>query len=381
MTNSLRQPTFYYIGLVSFILFFFKIELVWYYPSSIFKYLALLTLTIHLFLSIQKYDIRQLLMIAVVALLVIYVGINAHEITKLSLSFALIVGAIDIDFRNILKVCFLTGFSLCLISLVGSSIGLIENKVVYASMDSMEMMGSSNVKRYSYGYGWPTGCAIHISFVCIIYWVIRDGLLKWREIMCFLFAFWFTFHYTQARQAAIIILLLIIISFYMYYRYKRRKPVPRYLSYVLILSIPLFAVISVVGTSLYDASDMLWIAANIVFSNRLQLGYDAIDQYGFPWFGQYFEMIGGDTSYEYNYVDSSYVQMYLLWGIVMTTLLLILYFFISLKAYKRGDIALLFTIMLAGLSSITSQYLFQIMSCPLLLALFAQHSDRDLEYN
>lgn len=381
MTNSKQQPIFFYIGLASFILFFFKIELAWYYPSSIFKYIALLSLTIHLCLSIQKYDIKQLLVIAAVALLVIYTGINAHEITRLSLSFALIVGAKDIDFKSILKVCFLTGFSLCLISLVGSSIGLIENKVISMDMESMEMMGSSNAKRYSYGYGWPTGCAIHISFVCLIYWAYKEGLLKWREIISFLCAFWIVYYYNQARQAAIIILLMVVISFYLLYLHKRNKRGPRFLMFLLISSIPLFAIVSIIGTILYDESDILWIAANIIFSNRLKLGYDAIEEYGFRWFGQYFEMIGGDTTYEYNYVDSSYVQMYLLWGIVLTTFLLVLYFAISLKAYKRGDMALLFAIMLAGLSSVTSQYLFQIMSCPFLLALFAKHSVRDIDIN
>ena len=381
MTNSKQQPIFFYIGLASFILFFFKIELAWYYPSSIFKYIALLSLTINLFLSIQKYNIRQLLVIAAVALLVIYTGINAHEITRLSLSFALIVGAKDLDFKSILKVCFFTGFSLCLISLVGSSIGLIENKVLFMNMDSMEMMGSSNVKRYSYGYGWPTGCAIHISFLCLIYWAYKDGLLKWREIISFLCVFWFVYHYNQARQAAIIILLMVLISFYLLHLHKRNKRGSRILMFLLVLSIPLFTIISIVGTLLYDGSDIFWIAADIVFSNRLKLGYEAIEEYGFPWFGQYFEMIGGDTTYEYNYVDSSYVQMYLLWGIVLTTFLLILYFVISLKGYKRGDMALLFAIMLAGLSSVTSQYLFQIMSCPFLLALFAKHSVKDLDLN
>ena len=373
-TEERAMPLIYTIGLVSFILCFMEIELSWSYPASPFKYLSFASLTLHLLNWIQQYSGRQLLMLAFAFIIVVIVGHNAQQMSLLYLSFALVVGAKGIDYEQILKVCFITGFSICLISVIGSWLGIIENKVFHLSADSMVMMGASSSVRYSYGYGWPTGCGIHISYVCLTYWLLRKGLLNWKELSFILFAFWFTFSINKSRQASLIILLMILFSLYLKYcDWRQRVPSKLFLK-SLIIAIPLFAILSMYASIAYDDGDISWVALNLIFSTRLSLGQDAIEQYGIPWLGQYVLMVGGDAnSFDYNYVDSSYVQAYLLWGIVLTTALVVFFCMMCVSAYKRRDVAFLLAVLFAGLSSISSQYLFQIMHCPLLLALFARH--------
>ena len=373
-TEEREMPMIYAIGLVSYILCFLEIEFSWSYPSVIFKYLSFAALTLYLIPSIQDYSSRQQLGIFVAFIVVLITGYNAHQFALLYLSFALVVGAKGIDYEKILKVCFVTGFSVCSISLLGCWLGLIENKVYHFSIDNMEMMGADSTARYCFGYGWPTGCGIHISFVCLTYWLLKKGLLDWKELSFLLFASWFTFSFNKTRQASLIILMMILFSFYLKYCEWRERTPSKYLLQILIFTIPLFAILSMYATIFYDEGDLYWIAVNLVFTNRLDIGQDALEQYGIPWLGQYVQMVGGDANtFDYNYVDSSYVQAYLLWGIVLTTGLIVLFIMMCLSAYKRKDLAFLLAILLAGLSSVSSQYLFQIMHCPLLLALFAEH--------
>jgi len=246
----------------------------------------------------------------------------------------------------------------------------------------MEMMGADSTKRYCYGYVWPTDCANHISFLSLVYWLKKRGLLNMIEMLSFIFAFWFVFEINKTRQASLIILIMILLSIYLKYLERRQRIPSKLFLKSLIFSIPFFTIISMYATLAYDEGDVSWVVINIIFSNRLALGLDAIEQYGIPWLGQYILMVGGDSGMmEYNYVDSSYVQAYLLWGVVLTTVLILIYVKMNLSAYKRRDAVFLFAVLLAGLSGISSQFLFQIYFCPLLLALFAQHSNRDLEYN
>ncbi len=374
-TEDREMPVLYSIGLVSFMLCFLEVEVSWSYPAEIFKYLSLVALTLYLIPSIQEYSSRQQFGILVAFIVVVITGYNAHHLTLLYLSFALVVGAKGIDYEKILKVCFITGFSICSFSLLGCWLGFIENKVYHFSIDNMEMMGANSTARYCFGYGWPTGCGIHISFVCLTYWLLKKGLLDWKELSVLLFATWFTFTFNKTRQASLIILLMVVFTLYLRFCNWRQQTPSKILQMSIILVIPLFAILSMYATIYYDEGDLFWVAVNLVFTNRLSIGQDALGQYGIPWFGQYVLMVGGDANtFDYNYVDSSYVQAYLLWGIVLTTGLIALFVLICLSAYKRKDVVLLIAVLLAGLSSISSQYLFQIMHCPLLLALFAEHS-------
>lgn len=375
-------PILYAIGLVSFILCFMEIEVSWSYPMRAFKYLSLATITVHLLLWLRNYSSKQLLFIILALFIVGITGYNSHQLDLLYLSFALVIGAKDIDFFKILKVCFITGFVICLISIIGSWVGLIENKAYHISIDTMDMMGADSTKRYCYGYAWPTDCANHISFLSLVYWLKKGGLLNMIEMLLFIFAFWFVFEINKTRQASLIILIMILLSIYLKYLERRQRIPSKLFLKILVFSIPFCAALSLFTTLAYDEGDLFWVAVDLVFSTRLSLGLDAIEQYGIPWLGQYILMVGADAGMmEYNYVDSSYLQAYLLWGIVLTTILIIIFVKINYSAYKRKDYVFLFAVLLAGLSGISSQFLFQIYFCPLLLALFAQHSNRNLEYN
>lgn len=93
-----EMPILYAIGLVSFILCFLEIELSWSYPMRAFKYLSLATITVHLLLWLRNYSSKQLLFIILALFIVGITGYNSHQLDLLYLSFALVIGAKDIDF-------------------------------------------------------------------------------------------------------------------------------------------------------------------------------------------------------------------------------------------------------------------------------------------
>ena len=86
---------------------------------------------------------------------------------------------------------------------------------------------------------------------------------------------------------------------------------------------------------------------NAILNGRLDLANSAIDNYGINLFGREVEWIGADNIYSevklaYNYVDSSFLQYILTFGIVYIVLVCLLYTYMGYKANKQKDVALSF---------------------------------------
>lgn len=364
---------FYYLGLVTYMLNLLRGELLWHIPLiEIMMFVSLICLTVHILFVINLYKPISLIFLGVIFCLCIIVGINCHQLYFFYTSFLLVFGAKGILYNKILTIHFAVGASIFLLSVIGAKIGFIKNVLIYRSEISdfaLPNIGAS--ARQSLGFVWPTAVAIHASFVLLCYWLIRKGKTNVIDLFIYVLCAFFLYKDTDTKQTIITIILLPLFS-WLIAKFRSNQIKNIYL--ILCYSIPVLAIVSLWMTLAYDSSDEFWVAANIVFTGRLELSQDAVVKYGIPLWGQYFEMFGAEVhSYFYNYIDSSYIQSLVLWGWLMTILLITVYVYICKQAYKRHDIPLLYAVIVAGLSSVTSQDLFQIVHCPILLALFAKH--------
>ena len=119
----------------------------------------------------------------------------------------------------------------------------------------------------------------------------------------------------------------------------------------------------------------MWVIINTLFSGRLRIGHEAMADYGTKLFGQYYVQYGGQNAGDYyNFIDSSYIQLVVIYGIVYTALFIIAFIVVAYKAYKRKDMVLLLAIFVAGISGAIAQHFLQIYMNPLLLALTTKHN-------
>lgn len=371
----------YYIGLVSFLLFTLNVEIIWYNSIfDLFKYIAFAFLTLSAFLSMNKYNGKENLLLLLVFCLVILVAYNSEQLFWFYTSFLLIYSSRKIAFLEIIHIHFMVSIAILLISFLGANLGFIEDKVVYESDLATLLLGNDG-KRHSYGYVWPTDFANHASFICLSYWIYKKGILNVMEVAIFWLVIYITASKSNCRQASLCILVLLVFSWLKKKKQNPFCPHKTFFKYIMAYSVVICFGAIVWATLAFEKSDISWIAINLAFSGRLQLGQEAIKEYGIPLWGQSVEFIGGDVlAADYNYVDSSYVQALVMWGITMTTILIISYGIISVKALKRNDITLLVGCFVAAVAGMVSQYMFNIMYCPLLLALFAEHHSNNTKY-
>ena len=365
----------YYIGMISYILFFMNTEVIWTVPLFLFwGMLSMIILTFLLCLSVPKYTIKQLIFISIIFVIVLISGYNCKRLILFYSSFALIIGAKDMVFRKLLYCHFICIFLLLFVSYTGSQIGMIKDFTTYESYDKDLLPGNSGI-RHSLGYVWPTGFGIHASFVCLVWFLLRKGKLGFISIALFLFLSYLSMAKCNCRQGVLGIVTLIFFSFLL--RFKITRNYLSRLSLFAVFFIPVCFVFSLCATLLYDESNLTWIIFDLLIGNRLRLGQAAVEKYGISMFGQYFEMTGGDSGLlEYNYIDNSFIQSLVLGGWLVTIIMVGIYTFTSYNAYKRQDLPFVVAIIFSGLSGLSSQYTFQLMCCPLMIALFAKLGDK-----
>ena len=115
----------------------------------------------------------------------------------------------------------------------------------------------------------------------------------------------------------------------------------------------------------------------MILSYRLRIGQEAILNDGVPLWGQYYKLYGGESdSNLYNFIDSSYLQLLVIYGLVYTIIIIGAFVYLSYKSYRRHNYVLLLALFIAGISGAIAQHFIQFFMNPLLLLLFA---DDDLE--
>lgn len=368
----------FYIGLMLSIVYYMIPETTLVIPDllQIIKGFMFLFITIQLTLAFPKYDIFEKQLILLVFLLVILIGNSTQRFGTVYSMFALIVGAKSIDFKSILKVYFITGSIICSTVVIMSYMGLIEN---LGFISDGHGISETSTIRYCMGYIWPTDFATHVFFVLFAYWILKDGRMTILSLLSFSLVLYMVYHLSDAMLGCGCILLLIIFSFILEIR---RYAIIKYtqlgdysfVKKILWMSyIPVLFAVMTYATYSFDSTDPNWMATDLVLSNRLSISQDALEKEGFTWFGQEYKMIGGDAVKTlYNYIDSSYLQALVIYGIFFSILLLLSYTYMVGQAYKRRDYTFLYATLVAGISGAIAQHFLQIFMNPLWLAVTAQ---------
>lgn len=267
----------------------------------------------------------------------------------------------DIDAKKVVK------FFMILISvLLGTVIILAKLNKIPNYIFSYNANGV-NVTRQSLGMVYPTTLAAAIMYIIFAFLVYKKFELSlFQKIMIFVAAF-IVKEIAYAKTAMILLCVAGIIAIFY-------NPVCHFLEKSnIIMPLLLFSIIifSLYITYRFNTSSSVWqMINNKVFSNRLYLGYVAMMTYPIKFLGQYIYMrgYGGQMGYlinqgllhtNYFYIDNFYLQLLLIYGLIIffITLGTILYF--TFKFNKEKKFALVIVLLLIVVDNIFESYMFQ----------------------
>jgi len=287
------------------------------------------------FLYIRNYSLSFLIFAPTLILVGSMVYYKAGNLNGL-MFLLLIVFLYKADLESILKIYTWTSLSFIVLIILLSLVNVIPN------LQFVQTRPVGVVVRNSFGFIYPTDFASHCFYLfTALSYLLRKKFIFLRTLSGVALAA-FIIVYCDARLNAGSILAATGIFLYFYYRNKTEWR----LFSLLPFSAGIASSVMIYLSNKFSWSQPIYVALNNFFSMRLHLGHEALKKYGIELFGIRgisFTGYGGktETVLNYDYVDSSYVQMLFTYGMIPVVILICFYIFQSWKLYRRKEYLLL----------------------------------------
>lgn len=307
------------------------------------------------FVFFDKYTKRQLLLGTLLLLdgLLVSKVSGYNNVLYWSLMFLMAKG---VDFEKILKTYFVVVGSVVSVAVLGALVGVIQN-LAYIDREN-------ELFRYAFGGVYPTNFAGHICFLMLAYLYLNRNSLNLFNISVCLMIDFIIFSYSCTRLDCLCMLFAICGFGYLNMN-KRPKPylrlveslIARYGIYVM----PISAIFFFGLTWFYDPNIPFMNMLDDILSTRLSLGNKGLMENNITLFGQYVyfktsAMFAGNHEF-YFFVDSSYLNYYLRYGLIFTCSLIGIHM-LGCRKYK-DDVCFIFAICIVALNAMIAQHLME----------------------
>ena len=342
-------------------------ESIYSFGETLYKFLKYIKyITYFFFLCIIVYSyVKQNLKRVPTFLVLFFAGVSSLLTRDFQvLSFALVtIAATGISNKKFFKAYVIFSFSLLVIVLFLSSIGLIEN-VIYD-------LGSRN--RNTLGFLWTTNAPMFFFFTILAVLYRYHKKLSWIELLSLWLINILLFQLTNTKfvffLTSLSLFLEVIFSKYEDSIYKIFEK--KWVKYT-VCNIPgICCLFSLLSSLLFNPNSFGWQFLNSLLTNRLVNGHNAISQYGFSIFGQPIEWngywIGSEATDIYNYVDSSFLQIAIKDGLIIMLISIIAYMGILYWGIKKKSYWLVTITILVLILCVTEPRLINVSYNPFLI--------------
>lgn len=318
--------------------------------EAFLKMMRIISLIIFLVVVAINFLTRQYRMkwVAVYAAMAILFGISflCCKNTTLLFYFVVFAAAYRQDSKRITTIAAIITGGILFLNILGSYLGF-----------SVNFLFSEGTRpRYGLGFSWTTSAAILFFFFLLEYIYLRKEKMHWWEYAILEAINLYLFLMTDSRMAFVLSSAFLLFFFF---EHLRKKPFGSMLKvrWLLVLLPALLAMIALVICFVYKPATPGWSELDDFLSNRLYYGNKAIQNYGVTMFGTDIKWIGYDinnlTSEGYNYVDCSYLQILLQFGVAPVIYCVFLYCAGVWRAVKAKDGWLVCVFVIIALFSIT----------------------------
>lgn len=299
---------------------------------------------------------RRLMAGLLLALAILGIGVIGSTNKTMFLYAFLFFAAYGISSKTTICCSFFTRLILLVSIISASLLGIIEDYIFTPEARA----------RHGLGFTWTTTGAVIFFFLMLQYIYIRKKRISFIELLILEIINWLFYQYTDSRMVfAMGSLFLVVVLMAKVFCFKWRfLNLFRKIYVIMPTLICLFAL----GLHMfYNKNIQLWEKLNSFLSDRLALGKSAVQAYGISFFGKKIEWVGYsvvESNQEYNYVDCSYLQLLLEYGIIFLILVILIYTIIMYHAVKIKDYFLVVIIMFVLCISITEPRLMNLTFNP-----------------
>lgn len=297
--------------------------------------------------------------------IIFYISAVYSGDNKLVILLAFILASENISFEYILKIYVGIITSELLFTLVCSLYGTIKNLIYFRGVGKIS---------YAFGSVYITNFCAHIFYLVLAYVLIKKFNINFMEKFIITCIGFFVLFVEAVRLDGILILVIVVITIVpnIWNNLKRFN-----IKWILFIELILSSIM-IILSYYYSPTNRLTIVLDEILSNRLSQGKQAFLEYPVKLFGQSIKMqgLGGETGAmhayrEYFYIDSSYVQLIFINGVVMYLIVITLIVTSTYQFFKDKKYVLVISIVLVCISSMIDDLLLNMSYNIFLLSIIA----------
>lgn len=332
----------------------------------VIRFIITIIVAAKIVLSDGKWTIKNILVAVLVGGSLLYTWFQCPYPYVYDLGI-LILGAYNVNYKNILKVYLSVEVPFVLITTILSQTNIITDLIYYRP-------STGDKKRHSFGSVFPTDYAAHILYLAVCYVFLRGKKITYAEISVIGALGIFCHVFCGATTNAF--LLILIAVFLLIYKLHTVHINSAGL-YLLCSLAPVFAAVMIILSYAYNPSVRWMYALNKALHQRLKWGHLGFTRYSVKPFAQWVEMHGfgsGNGNIEmskYFMLDCSYVNILLRMGAVVLIAMLTAYVIISVRQVRAHHYIRLVMLAIIAVACVMEHHLLEISFTPLFLMLFA----------
>jgi len=322
----------------------------------------------------DKLNFRQMLLSAILLGIGVMTYLKAKSTVMLML-MVMIIGARNINFDKILKAYLVVVIGGMIIAFFATMLGIIED------ISNERYIFSICMKGHSFGIINTTDFAAHIFFVSLVIFYLRRNRQQWFDYVFAIGIAIGLFFVTHARldSGCIVIMALLFVFGDIAAKADAGSGGEKVFDFLHARLYPFFMPILTAGIFIlslaYSAENKILNIINRVTTNRLSLAHTDFERRSITLFGQHIKMYGwgkgkGVPAAEgYTFIDISYQQVLLCYGVVSLAALLSMYVYMALKNKKNRHF--LYCILLIAINCTLAHHLHELAYNPFTLAFWA----------
>ena len=241
----------------------------------------------------------------------------------------LVFSARDIDFRKLLGTFSAATFLVLCLTIYASQQGIIANM----------FMKADSGYRFSLGFNYVSFASQRLFFALCTYLMFRGKRVSYLELLALLLATIYMYRQTSTTSPFYLSILILTYALFSIKIFKKEFIIGNFLSKAL-AQYGFIVALEVILYFCFYSSDNLFHLVDQFTHNRLRLSVDGFRNFGVSWLGQpisftTLDMFGNFTS-NYNYIDSSFVQLLVIDGLIVSAFMLfaltkVMRYFVSIQ--------------------------------------------------
>nr|CDF87141.1 polysaccharide polymerase [Streptococcus thermophilus] len=261
-----------------------------------------------------RYHLKELIIFLLFTLTMLIVSKNRDGLPDINV-LLLVFSARDIEFKKLLGTFSFATFLVLFVTILASKMGIISNM----------LMSADSGYRYSLGFNYVSFASQRMFFALCSYLMFRGKKVTYIELLALLFATFYMYQQTSTSSPLYLSLLILTYAFISLKAFKFdfidsnviTANLAKY-GFIIALAITLYF-------CFYSTGDLFHLVDQFTH-NRLRLSVQGFRNFGVSLLGRPISFttmdIFGNYSSNYNFIDSSFVQLLVIDGLAVSAFML-----------------------------------------------------------